>query len=111
MRQILYCIYIGLPYHLRKRLSAASCETQNTSEKTLVFSINASRHQYYIVPGTGENNVITKRMSRKIARVGFADYAARNIGRITPNSYFDELAKLAEKLGDDKASNPLVLKV
>lgn len=111
MQAILYCMYYGLPHYVRKGLSIASAVSNTVDSKNIVFSEFASRHELYIVPQTGENNLLTARTERKIARLGFVDYAARNCTSVDARQYFAQLDKLAAELGDPAASNELVLKI
>lgn len=111
MRSILYCIYWGIPYFLRKRLSVASAPSNGAETKTLVFSVNATSKPFYIDPRTGQSNVLNKRLERKINRYGFADYAVIHLYDLDEDAYFEQLEQTAMELGDQTASDPLVLKI
>lgn len=111
MQAILYCIYFGLPHYVRKSLSIASAISNTSDSKNIIFSEFASKHETYIIPQTGENNLLTQRAERKIARLGFSDFAVRNCMSIDARQYFAQLDKLAMELGDPTASNELVLKI
>lgn len=111
MQAILYCIYYGLPHYVRKSLSIASAVSNTSDSKNIIFSEFASKHETYIIPQTGENNLLTQRTERKIARFGFVDYAARNCASLDVKQYFAQLDKLATEFGDPTASNELILKI
>ena len=111
MQAILYCIYYGLPHYVRKSLAIASAVSNTSDSKNIIFSEFASKHETYIIPQTGENNLLTQRTERKIARFGFVDYAARNCTSLDAKQYFAQLDKLAMEFGDPTASNELVLKI
>lgn len=111
MQAILYCIYWGLPYYVRRNLSIASAETNNGGSKNIIFSEFATKHDSYLIPQTGENNLLTPRTERKIARYGFVDHAVRHFDSIDMNAYFAQLEKLTMELGDPTASNELILKL
>lgn len=111
MQDILYCIYFGLPYYIRRNLSVASVATNTTEGKNLVFSIHADTQEYYVDPKTGKNSVVTARSERKIERYGYADHVARNYMHIDANAYFRDLEQMASELGDSTASNELILKI
>lgn len=111
MQAILYCIYFGIPHYMRRNLSVASAMSNTSDSKNIIFSEYATKHETYVVPQTGENNILTPRTERKIARYGFVDYAARNFTFIDINAYFMQLEKLALELGDPTASNELILKI
>lgn len=111
MQAILYCIYWGLPYGIRRNLSVASAVSNTSDSKNIIFSEFASKHESYLIPQTGENNLLTPRTERKIARNGFVDHAVRNFDSMDMNAYFAQLDKLAAELGDPAASNELILKL
>lgn len=111
MRALLYCIFYSLPHYVRKNLSIASTVSNTSDSKNIIFSECATKHDLYFVPQTGENNLLTQRTERKIARYGFVDYAARNFAKVDVKQYFLELDKLAIELGDTNASSELVLKI
>ena len=69
MMNILFCIYSAIPLSMRRKLSVASVVTSNTVDKNIIFSINAKEKEQYIVPNTGENNILTNRMERKISSI------------------------------------------
>ena len=56
MSKILYCIFTGLPFHLRKRMSVMSCDTGNWSDAAFLFSENALGEYMHLDPGDGRNN-------------------------------------------------------
>ena len=111
MRAVLYCVYSGLPRYIRKSLCIATAGSNTADSKNIIFSRKAREQECYLVPQTGENNLLTPRTERKIARYGFADHAARNYPAVDGKEYFDRLEKLAVELGDPAASSELVLKI
>lgn len=111
MRAILYCIYMGLPYELRRRLSAASCPSLHTGTKLLVFTTDASAKRLHVDPTTGRNNILTNRLKGRMSLAGYYDYAAARVGSIDVDAYFAALDRRARELGDTNSSDPLVLKL
>lgn len=111
MQAILYCIYYGLPYGVRRNLSAASGVGNSAKKHHLIFSQKASAQDTFLIPQTGENNVLTPRIERRIARSGFVEYAVRRYPEIDMNAYFQQLERLAVELGDAAASDELILKI
>lgn len=111
MRALLFCIYYGLPYYLRKTLCIASNKANNAHSKNVIFSENAESKSFFFIPNSGINNVLSNRTERKIARYGFVDFVARNITTINATDYFTKLEKIAVELGDSTASNELILKI
>lgn len=111
MMNILFCIYSAIPLSMRRKLSVASVVTSNTVDKNIIFSINAKEKEQYIVPNTGENNILTNRMERKISRLGFVDYTAQKHVTLDEPRYFRALEEKAIELGDSAAANELILKI
>ena len=112
MRAILYCIYCGIPYYMRKYLCVASTAIDSMCDKNIVFSERAEQHRYYMIPGTGENNVLTERIGQKIERYGFIDHAVKNMETADDVArYFVSLEEMAAELGDPSASDELILKI
>lgn len=111
LQAILYCIYCGLPYCVRRSLSIASAAASTSKTHHLIFSTAAASHDSFVVPQTGENNALTSRAQRRIARYGFVEHAVRNWRNMDMDAYFQQLEKLAMELGDSTASDELVLKL
>lgn len=111
MMNILFCIYSAIPLSMRRKLSVASVVTSNTVDKNIIFSINAKEKEQYIVPITGENNILTSKMERKISRLGFVDYTAQKHEILDESDYFCMLEEKAIELGDSAAANELILKI
>ena len=112
MQAILCCIYYGLPYCVRRNLSIASAATASTvKNRNLIFSVAAAKHESFVIPQTGENNILTPRAQRKIARYGFVDHAVQHYKEMDADDYFRQLEQLAMELGDPTASEELTLKI
>ena len=111
MRAILYCIYMGIPYGMRRNLSIASATANTSKSQHLIFSVEAARHDSFVVPQTGENNILTPRTERRIARCGFVEDAAIHYQEMNVDGYFRQLEKLALELGDPAASDELILRI
>lgn len=111
MKAILYCIYYGLPYYLRKNLCIASVEANGTSYKNIIFSKYADKHKYYFILDSGDNNLLTSRNQHKILRYGYIDYVVKNVSNPDIGQYFSKLEQYAKTLGDPTASNELILKI
>lgn len=110
-RSLLYCIYFGLPLSVRRCLSIASCPTANTGNKNIIFTIDAKNKGSYIVVNTGENNVLSSRLEKRLSRYGFVDFVANNYMKKGCEKYFDVLEAKAIDLGDESAHDKLVLKI
>lgn len=110
LRAILFCIYYGLPFSLRRRLSVASVKTDNTVGKNIIFSRKAREQDVYIDLVTGENTVLTPRIERRLSRLGFLDFAAGHVFSPNIQQYFEELENKAFELGDASGTNELILR-
>lgn len=110
-RPLLYCIYFGLPFSVRRCLSVASCPTANTGNKNIIFTIDARNKGNYIVVNTGENNVLSSRLEKRLSRYGFVDFVADNYMKEGCEKYFNALEAKAIDLGDESAYDKLVLKI
>ena len=110
MMGLLYCIYSGLPFSIRRRLSVASVQTNNQLNKNLVFSICAKEKNLYIIPETGENNVLTARSERRLSRLLFVDYFTKKQATLYASRYFYELEQNAVKLGEISKLDEQVLR-
>ena len=111
MRAILFCIYKGLPYYLRKTFSAANAIVNAASKRNVIFSEYANQQPNHIIAQTGENSVLTQRVMKKLLRYGFVDYATRKHESIDTEEYFSKLEETAALLGDATASSELILKI
>ncbi len=126
-RSLIYCMYALLPHYLRKTLKSACAGGITERDKNVVFSVNASSHEYFFDPRTGENNVLTDKLRKKFTRLAYIDYAVRKYicaevfirskGQNKSNTdtdirnYFLMLDRIAASLGDPTASNELLLKI
>lgn len=111
LRTLLFCIYYALPYSLRRRLSIASVQTENTVGKDIIFSRKAKEQELYIDPASGDNTILTARIERRLLRLGFLDFVMKNISHPEIQHYFELLEGKAIELGDLSGSNELMLKI
>lgn len=95
---ILYCIYTYLPFHIRKLLVSASAEANNALHTNVVFSRDASRHGFHFDFAANVANVLSEARRSAIGRLGFVDYAARNMFGSNPSEYFEKLERVAKSL-------------
>ena len=111
LRNLLFCIYTGLPLSIRRTLSVSSSETDGATGKNIIFTKNAMSRELFLVASTGENNVLSQRSIRKVSRLGFVEYVVRNHRTLDEIDYFRKLEEQAIELGDPTASNELILKI
>ncbi len=112
MRALLFCIYYCLPFSLRRRLSVASVRTENTVDKNIFFTKSAKGQEYYVVPETGENSVLTDRVDKKLTGLGFLDFAINGVTDPSiQNDLFKRLEENTIELGDPNGTNELLMKI
>ena len=111
MRITLLCIYSGLPYGLRRRLSAASTVANNASQTALIFSVRAAEHACFVDPRTGKNNLLNEHLAARLEGLGFVTYAPARLNEGNIGAYFFELDQLARELGDTTGADQLVLRI
>lgn len=111
LRALLFAIYYGLPFSIRRQLSVASVKTENTVGFSLVFSKDAKEQELFIDPATGENSVLSPRVERRIARLGFLDSAARRITLPDVQRFYSLLEEKTMELGDPVGANELMMKI
>lgn len=109
MQSILYAIYYGLPFGVRRHLMVASAVCNGINEKNIVFSQTATTQDCFVDPRTGRNNVLNNKIESKLERYGFVDYALT--ADVDPLAYFAALEAKAMELGDPTADNELILKI
>ncbi|MCR5826669.1 MAG: hypothetical protein K6G54_08880 [Oscillospiraceae bacterium] len=108
MRKLLYCVYVGLPYHLRKQLNAASAATRAPERMQLIFSADAASRKRHFIPRSGQENVLTQKHLARFERGGYLDHAPRCLQTELENPgaflrFFDELESRAATLGGGKS--------
>ena len=111
LRALLYCIYAGLPFYMRKTLTTTSSANAVNLKKNLVFSKLARKKDPYLIPETGENTILIPRLDRKIARLGFVDHAATKLNPEEFRAWFQKMDEIALQYGDPSASSEAVLKL
>ena len=108
IRPLLFVIYSGLPFSLRRQLFIASCPTPNTNHHHLVFTKTKEGKDRYIVAKTGENSVLSEKALNRLRRIGFLDAGMEASDK---GMYYKTLEKRALALGDGTAGDELVLKI
>lgn len=114
LKELIYCIYKGIPHYMRKQLSFASCKTQNTDTKHFIFSIHAEKQPLYVNPFTGQNNVLTEEYESCLYQNRYMTLAvesAQDFDTWNGEGIFNWLDAEARQLGDQEASNPSVFQL
>lgn len=111
MRAILYCVYYGLPYGIRRSLKIASCPSWGDASKNLVFSRNAGEKGLYVDPASGEENILTGAVEKRIARNGFIDHAVRDLPYGAFGGFFSGLDQMTASLGDPLGKSELTVRL
>lgn len=94
MIKLLYCIYTGLPFEMRKSLKASSDVGENSDKTNIIFSKEAFKTDCYINPFTGENNILSDRENMHLDKIRFVDYAVKTFKG--EKDYYDYFKKLEE---------------
>ena len=112
IRSILYLLYSLLPLSIVKRYKAGTFGTVGTIGKNLIFSEKAWEKASYIDPKTGQNNVLTERIEKKITRALFVDEPLKYLDDEAQCLRFrKELLETARTLGDSTGENEAVLRL
>ena len=108
---LLYCIYSGLPLDLSRRLSMATAPCSTEMQRNIIFSQIAASHSQYIIPSTGENNILVGLAERKIRGLGFVDYAPSCESEAEASAYLEELYRAAKSLAGQLSPNAKTTKI
>ena len=109
MKALLFCIYAGVPYYMRKLLRIAS-DTGNGAERNhLIFSEKAAEKELYVFPQTGENNFLTERQKAMLDREVYIDFFARNFRSAGVSDYYFQMDSFVRSFGDAEGSDHILL--
>lgn len=111
LRALLYCIYKGIPYAMRRVLSSATANINDSLKKNLIFSNKKGSSDLFLDVKTGSNNILTPRVISRFARYEYVDAYPRHWKSPSWERYFDILETMAVKLGNPAAMDPTVLKI
>ena len=101
MKNLLYLIYMAVPYSMRVKITASSCTELENTNKMLVFGRNIPEYSRYIDPWTGENNILTPAIEKRWERNPFVTYFAENCEREDDNeNLFRSIEKWLSEMGD-----------
>lgn len=105
MKALMYCIFYGLPYFIRRNISMSSCKVDDNSFTDIIFSIQASQYPHYFIPETGKHTC-EERLIRTITRSKFIDVlCTKEVPLHEFNEYYSDLEQLIKKLNGEKCSN------
>lgn len=114
LRALLYCIYVGIPYFMRRTLSCATSAIGGGAKRDLILSGNHGNTDYYFDPADGSNNILTPKLVSRFGRLGYIDYFALHACGAEDADlagYFDRLETTAVSLGEPTAAHPSILKI
>lgn len=75
IHKIMTCIYAALPFEFRKKITYATYELQNGAVKTIIFDRKVKNtSNYHLNPQTGENNVISDVILRRLEKYSFMKF-------------------------------------
>lgn len=109
---LLYCICMGIPYSMRRNLSCATANLNESLKKSLIFSDSFGASDWYLNVKTGQNNILTNRVMNRFERYGYVTafpYRWDKLG--FGQQFFEVLENLAIKLGNPQASDAMILKI
>lgn len=111
MRQLLYLLYITLPYSMREKISAAEFTVKNQTGSLLLFCIEVPARQKYVDPVTGENNVMGKDTEQNLReRAPYLEYVFR-LNMKERTEYFDAMEVWLEERGKSQSSQTELLRL
>lgn len=101
MKALMYCIFYGLPYFLRRSISMSSSKVDDSSYADIIFSIHASKFDHYFIPETGMCTY-EERLIRAITRSNFIDVLCTKVPINKFNKYYSLLEEEIKELGGSK---------
>ena len=115
LRELLCCIFYGLPYWMRRELRASNWSDIDNVPKDLIFTTEdvtrlAGDTGAYLVLSTGVRNAERRRMAR-LERSGYLPYAATRLDLEQFPGFFAGLDRYAKALGDPEAASEAVRKL
>lgn len=111
MRGLLYCIYRGIPYSMRRMLTCATAHMNDSLKKNIIFSDRRGSSDLFLDLRTGEDNVLTTRILSRFSRYEFVDSFPKRWEVLDNLQYFEELDDMAVKLGNPQALDATILKI
>ena len=111
MRAVLYCIYRGIPYSMRRMLSCATANMNDSLKKNIIFSDRRGSSDLFFDISTQEENVLSPRILSRFARYEFVDMFPNRWEILDSKEYFETLEAMAVKLGNPQALDPTILKI
>ncbi len=111
VKAVMFCLYSSLPFYLRRNLKFSSEPSNGDSKKNLVFSIHAKERDLHFEPATGENNILTPRIEKKIARYGYLTYPFKKLPASDRLAFFRDLDERSEKLTGFGKNSDLAAKI
>lgn len=109
---LLYCIYAALLPRYARHLSSASTSYNFSDMRKIVFSKEINSSKKYFVPETGDNNVLSANIEKKLDSLYFVDYGVKNFDTAEKiQEYYSELEKTVTKISDTKQVDDDLLKL
>ncbi len=102
MLGLIYCIYAVLPHDFARFFSISSDNGEPNRDLTVILSREARKHNYYLDPYLGEDNVIGPRLNNKLRRLVYVDFPALHVERYDPQIYMRNLEELVKWFGDSE---------
>lgn len=105
LQALTYCIYLSMPYSIRKALSFADASLPGAKPKTILFCKPGEVPQdaFYFSLLTGENNVVTKEWMARNKKNRFMRQFGSLNGDVRAQQYFAALDARLQQLGKPDA--------
>lgn len=105
LQALIYCIYLSVPYSIRKSLSFTDAALPGAKPKTIVFCKPGEQPQgaFYFSLLTGENNVVTKAWMTRNKKNRFMRLFGSFNGDTRAQQYFADLDARLQLLGKPDA--------
>lgn len=111
VRALLYCIYRGIPYSMRRSLSCATANLNAALKYNLIISNKYGNADLYLDIRTGSTNILLPRVISRFARYGYVTAFPKGFRKQEMETFFDRLEEMAVRLGNPGAADATILKI
>lgn len=101
VKNLLYLVYSAIPYSLRTKVTASTCPDISGQDKMLVFCQEVPKHEKYVNPVTGENNILSVALVNRWNRNPFISYFCEHYDVVIENEkYFQGMEAFLKEVGN-----------
>lgn len=107
IKKLMICIYAALPFEFRKKITFSTYEFQSGTVKTLIFDRKIkSPGNYYVNPITGQNNILSDMVLKRLEKYEFMHFAPHN-NKVDNNidNYFKTLEEKLSLFGSAQTTS------